>query len=48
MYCLVLLNNRKVNQIDLAEANLMGYIWSRIADVPIHFAHDANVLVTIE
>jgi hypothetical protein len=28
--------------------NLMGDIWSSVADVAIHLAHDSNVLVTVQ
>ena len=29
------------------EANLMCYVWSCLADIPIHLPHDSNVLITI-
>lgn len=29
-------------------SNLVGNVWSRIADVTIHLAHDADMFVTVE
>jgi hypothetical protein len=38
---------RRLGESRLRERNLMGDVRPGIANVPIHFAHDTNMLITV-